>query len=139
MRKKVVREERLGNSAAVKVIYDDGTWGIRGIPSESDETIPAYVPPPPTVQDVTRDYAQPPPTMPMGGKITATPLSSPEAQAPMEPQEADMLDRYMNTMTDTIDRDEKDLLVTQPDDKAVSEAYNQMLLERVLQEKKNQN
>lgn len=34
MRKRVVKEEPLGNSPAVKVIYDDGTFGVRGIGSD---------------------------------------------------------------------------------------------------------
>lgn len=38
MRKKVVREEPLGHARAVKVIYDDGSWGIKGIPDEKPES-----------------------------------------------------------------------------------------------------
>lgn len=44
MRKTVVREEPFGNSPAVKVIYSDGTFGVRGVPSTSGPSEDEHAP-----------------------------------------------------------------------------------------------
>lgn len=39
--KKVVREEPFGHSNAIKVVYDDGSYGLKALPSERSD-VPEY-------------------------------------------------------------------------------------------------
>lgn len=137
-RKKVVRQERLGNSKAIKVIYDDGSWGLRMNPSDSNEPLP---PPGPTSYKDDSTPALPPVNInrlsPLTDPIKPVPILSPDSDQPAATQrEAEALGRYLNGATNNIPMDEKflglkdDHQLDPEEQKAVEEAYNQLLEEQ---------
>lgn len=136
MRKKVVREERLGMSPAIKVIYEDGTWGLRmaspgeELPEAGPVTYPEVAGQTGSSTGSGMSEKSSGPTMLKAGPVQAAADEEDDSEEAYEDNENPELTRALDKMTDDIDAEEKDLLTSSIPDEAVEAAFQMIMRDR---------